>query len=146
MKLYPPFLVLIGILGQILVGQFVPIEPVLGPIWQTIGIVLVVLGLVMILATSRSFRQAETTIIPDGAPSILLQTGLYALSRNPIYVGMAVILSGTALLTAHVWAFIFVALFVVAVDRMWIVKEEVNLEAEFGQQYRDYKQSVRRWL
>ena len=47
MKLYPPFLVLIGILGQIIVGQFVPIEPVLGPVWQTIGIGLVVLGLVV---------------------------------------------------------------------------------------------------
>jgi protein-S-isoprenylcysteine O-methyltransferase Ste14 len=146
MKLYPPFLVLIGILGQIIVGQFVPIEPVLGPVWQTIGIGLVVLGLVMIFAISRSFRQAETTIIPDGAPSILLQTGLFTMSRNPIYVGMAVILSGTALLTAHIWAFVFVVFFVVAVDRLWIVKEEVNLEAEFGQQYRDYKQRVRRWL
>ncbi len=146
MKLYPPFLLLLGILGQIIMGQFVAMESILAPIWQILGIVLVVLGLSTILLIARSFRQAETTIIPDGAPSILLQTGLFTISRNPIYVAMAVILFGTALLTAHLWAFLFVALFVIAVDRMWIVKEEVNLEAEFGQQYRDYKQRVRRWL
>ena len=146
MKLYPPLMVLLGICGQIIVGQFVPIEPVLAVGWQLAGILLVGVGGLSLWLISRSFAKAETTILPDGAPSTLLQSGLFAYSRNPIYVCMALILIGSGLLSGHIWSLGFVVLFVVGVDWMWISKEEQNLEAEFGQEYRDYKQRVRRWL
>jgi protein-S-isoprenylcysteine O-methyltransferase Ste14 len=99
-----------------------------------------------ILLMSRTFVKAETTILPDGAPSILLESGLFAYSRNPIYVCMALILTGSGLLSGHIWSLLFVPLFIFAVYRLWILQEEQNLEAEFGQEYRDYKQRVRRWL
>lgn len=146
MKLYPPLLVLLAICGQIIIGQWVPIEPVLAVGWQLAGILFVVVGMASILLMSRTFVKAETTILPDCAPSILLESGLFAYSRNPIYVCMALILTGSGLLSGHIWSLLFVPLFNFAVYRLWILQEEQNLEAEFGQEYRDYKQRVRRWL
>ncbi|MGB2227780.1 MAG: methyltransferase family protein [Parvibaculales bacterium] len=146
MKIYPPLMVLAGIITQLLIGYIAPVEPLLGATWQYIGIALMVLGFATILLAARSFRKHETTIIPDGQPSTLMEGGLFAYSRNPIYVAMAVLLIGSGLAIGHIWALIVVPLFVLLVQQIWIVKEEENLEAEFGQIYRNYKIKVRRWL
>ena len=146
MKIYPPLMVLAGIITQLLIGYIAPVEPLLSATWQYIGIALMVLGFATILLAARSFRKHETTIIPDGQPSKLMEGGLFAYSRNPIYVAMAVLLIGSGLAIGHIWAFIVVPLFVLLVQQIWIVKEEENLEAEFGQIYRNYKIKVRRWL
>jgi len=139
-------MVLAGIITQLLIGYIAPVEPLLGATWQYIGIALIVLGFATILLAARSFRKHETTIIPDGQPSTLMEGGLFAYSRNPIYVAMAVLLIGSGLAIGHIWALIVVPLFVLLVQQIWIVKEEENLEAEFGQIYRNYKIKVRRWL
>ena len=146
MKIYPPLMVLAGIITQLLIGYIAPVEPLLSATWQYIGIALMVLGFATILLVARSFRKHETTIIPDGQPSTLMEGGLFAYSRNPIYVAMAVLLVGSGLAIGHIWALIVVPLFVLLVQQIWIVKEEENLEAEFGQIYRNYKIKVRRWL
>lgn len=146
MKIYPPLMVLVGIIIQLLIGYIAPVEPLLSATWQYIGIALMVLGFTTILLAARSFRKHETTIIPDGQPSTLMEGGLFAYSRNPIYAAMAVLLIGSALAIGHIWALIVVPLFVLLVQQIWIVKEEENLEAEFGQIYRNYKIKVRRWL
>ena len=146
MKIYPPLMVLAGIITQLLIGYIAPVEPLLSATWQYIGIALMVLGFATILLAARSFRKHETTIIPDGQPSTLMEGGLFGYSRNPIYAAMAVLLIGSALAIGHIWTFIVVPLFVLLVQQIWIVKEEENLEAEFGQIYRNYKIKVRRWL
>ena len=146
MKIYPPLMVLAGIITQLLIGYIAPVQPILSETWQYIGIALMVLGFATILLAARSFRKHETTIIPDGQPSALMETGLFAYSRNPIYVAMAVLLIGSGLAIGHIWALIVVPLFVLLVQQIWIVKEEENLETEFGQIYRNYKMRVRRWL
>lgn len=146
MKIYPPLMVLAGIITQLLIGYIAPVEPLLSATWQYIGIALMVLGFATILLAARSFRKHETTIIPDGQPSTLMEGGLFAYSRNPIYVAMAVLLIGSGLSIGHIWSLLVVPIFVILVQQIWIVKEEENLETEFGQIYRNYKMRVRRWL
>lgn len=146
MKIYPPLMVLAGIITQLLIGYIAPIQPILSETWQYIGIFLMVLGFATILLAARSFRKNETTIIPDGQPSALMEGGLFAYSRNPIYVAMAVLLIGSGLAIGHIWSLLVVPIFVILVQQIWIVKEEENLETEFGQIYRNYKMRVRRWL
>lgn len=146
MKIYPPLLVLTGIIMQVLIAYLAPVRPLLAESWQYVGIGLMVLGFATIVFMARSFRKSETTIIPDGQPSRLMETGLFAYSRNPIYVAMAVLLTGSGLASGQLWALAIVPVFIVLVQQMWIVKEEENLEAAFGQIYRNYKMRVRRWL
>ena len=146
MKIYPPLMVLAGILGQLALAYLAPVRPIMSPLWQYAGIALMALGLATILYMAARFRKHETTIIPDGQPSPLMDTGLFAYSRNPIYLAMAILLTGSALAGGHVGALAVVPIFVIGVQLVWIHKEEENLEAEFGQIYRNYKAKTRRWL
>jgi protein-S-isoprenylcysteine O-methyltransferase Ste14 len=146
MKIYPPLMVLAGILSQLLIGYVAPVQPILNETWQYIGVGLMLFGFAIILLVARGFRKNETTIIPDGQPSTLMENGIFAYSRNPIYFGMTIFLLGSALAVGHIWALVIVPVFVLLVQQIWIVKEEETLEAEFGQIYRNYKMRVRRWL
>ncbi|MDB2477614.1 isoprenylcysteine carboxylmethyltransferase family protein [Alphaproteobacteria bacterium] len=146
MKIYPPLMVLFGILAQLLIGYVAPVRPILNETWQYIGVGLMLFGFTLIFLVARSFRTNETTIIPDGRPSTLMENGLFAYSRNPIYLSMTIFLLGTALAVGQIWALAIVPVFVLLVRQIWIVKEEESLEAEFGQIYRNYKMRVRRWL
>ena len=146
MKIYPPLMVLAGILAQLLIGYVAPVRPILNETWQYIGVGLMLFGFTLIFLVARSFRKNETTIIPDGQPSTLMENGLFAYSRNPIYLSMTIFLLGSALAVGQIWALAIVPVFVLLVRQIWIVKEEESLEAEFGQIYRNYKMRVRRWL
>ncbi|MCH1542015.1 MAG: isoprenylcysteine carboxylmethyltransferase family protein [Alphaproteobacteria bacterium] len=146
MKIYPPLMVLSGILAQLLIGYVAPVRPILNETWQYIGVGLMLFGFTLIFLVARSFRTNETTIIPDGRPSTLMENGLFAYSRNPIYLSMTIFLLGSALAVGQIWALAIVPVFVLLVRQIWIFKEEESLEAEFGQIYRNYKMRVRRWL
>jgi protein-S-isoprenylcysteine O-methyltransferase Ste14 len=139
-------MVLAGILAQLLIGYVAPVQPILNEKWQYTGVGLMLFGFAVILLVARGFRKNETTIIPDGQPSTLMENGIFAYSRNPIYFGMTIFLLGSALAVGHIWALVIVPVFVLLVQQIWIVKEEETLEAEFGQIYRNYKMRVRRWL
>ena len=146
MKIYPPLMVLAGLLVQAAIAYLAPIEPLLMPLWQYMGVALMLLAFAIILYLARGFSKRETTILPDGEPSLLMEDGLFALSRNPIYVAMGLLLTGSGLAFGHVLTLLVVPVFIVLVQQVWIVKEEENLEAAFGQHYRNYKMRVRRWL
>ena len=146
MKFYPPLMVLTGIIVQIVLGQFSHVAANIAASWQMVGAAVVILSMGCIFLISRSFGKEETTILPDGTPSSLMQSGFFAYSRNPIYVCMTLLLIGSGLLSGTYWSLVVPVVFVLAVQQVWIIKEEENMEASFGQHYRDYKQRVRRWL
>ena len=81
-----------------------------------------------------------------GTAAALVIDGAFRLSRNPMYLGMAAILAGTAWLLGSPLALIGTAIFVVVVDRRFIRREEANMAVAFGAAYDDYTRSVRRWL
>ena len=146
MKLYPPLMVLIGLLVQLGIAFGGPVQPLLSAVWQYAGVALMLLGFLTILLLARKFGRTETTILPDGDPSHLMEDGLFAYSRNPIYVAMALLLTGSGLATGQIWGLGVVPVFIFWVQIVWIAKEEENMEREFGQLYRNYKDRVRRWI
>ena len=146
MKIYPPLMVLAGLIIQGTIAFMAPLEPILVPLWQYIGVGLMLSAFSLIIFLARGFSKNETTILPDGEPSQLMQNGLFSVSRNPIYLAMALLLTGSGLAFGHLLALLVVPVFIVLVQQIWIVKEEENLEAAFGQHYRNYKLRVRRWL
>ncbi len=146
MKLYPPFMVLVGIIVQLSVARFFEAPLKLEQVWTYLGIALVIIGFLPIPIISRAFKEQETGIKPDTIPTAFLETGLFRFSRNPIYVGMSLFLTGSALIIGNLYGLLVVVVFVYGVQEMWIRKEETNLEAQFGEAYRSYKQRVRRWI
>jgi protein-S-isoprenylcysteine O-methyltransferase Ste14 len=112
----------------------------------TIGTVSVVAGAGFLGSFLRAFRQAGTPVDPY-TPSVAVVTdGPYHLSRNPAYLGMALVDAGIAMVANAPWALVPLPAAMVVIDRGVIAREERYLERKFGTPYVDYKRRVRRWL
>ena len=143
--IYPPFLTLFGLISQTFLDAYLPVvQAIVFPLWT--GSVVVVLGLSIIVYTISLFKRQQTDVMPDGNPSILITHGIYKITRNPIYLGMALILFGSAFLFGTLATFFIPPLFMATVDLIWIRFEEKNLESIFGNRYTTYKESVRKWI
>jgi protein-S-isoprenylcysteine O-methyltransferase Ste14 len=105
------------------------------------GIAFDVLGLL-------AFLRSRTTVNPlrPEKTSALVTGGVYTIKRNPMYVGLALLLTGWAVYLGALWPFAGPALFVLYIDRLQIRPEQRALERLFGAQYTAYAARVRRWL
>lgn len=111
------------------------------------GLCFVVAGIVGI-AGVYEFRKAKTTVNPvkvEQASSVV-DSGIFAYSRNPMYLGLFLLLFGYAYWQQNLLAIACSFLFVIYMNRFQIKPEERALEQLFGAQYLDYKQRVRRWI
>ena len=100
------------------------------------------------LAGFYEFQKAKTTfnpMTPDAASSVVT-SGIYHVSRNPMYVGFLLLLTTWAIFLSHPLPFLFLPVFVTYMNRFQISPEERALSAKFGEEYDAYKRSVRRWL
>ena len=114
----------------------------LGPL----GYLLIALGLLAMGLALVEFIRGKTTFIPRRVPTAFLQGGIYRLSRNPIYLGDALVLAGLILVWDVPAALVLVPLFMALITRRYILGEEAGLEARFGDEFTAWKQKVRRWL
>ena len=107
-----------------------------------------VAGVFMIALGVASFRRAETTVNPmkpDTASSLVL-SGVYRVTRNPMYLGFLLLLAGWASFLSNALAFLLLPTFVFYMNYFQIEPEERALAARFGHQFVDYKSRVHRWL
>jgi len=110
------------------------------------GFLIMGFGLVMVLWSRSLFLKNATTLQLSEEPTVLVTSGPFSISRNPIYMGMASILLGVAVLQGTLVALAFPVLFVTLIEFFIIPGEERKLEKLFGEPYREYKKSVRRWI
>jgi protein-S-isoprenylcysteine O-methyltransferase Ste14 len=105
-------------------------------------------GLVLDAAALAAFVRARTTVNPlrPEKSSALVRSGAYRLSRNPMYLGLALLLAGWAIWLANALALALLPAFVAWLDRFQIRPEERALAARFGAEYEAYRARVRRWL
>ncbi len=105
-------------------------------------------GALILGASVVQFRLRRTTVNPlkPETATSLVTNGVYRLSRNPMYVGFAALLTGWSLALASPYALVLALCFVVYINRLQIPPEEAAMMALFGDQFSDYKTQVRRWL
>jgi len=115
-------------------------------ITKTIGVFLIVAGLAIIIAASRTFRKVETNIEPWKPTSAIVSSGVFAYSRNPIYAAFCFIPVGLGLIVGNFWLISSFIPSAIAVYIVAIKKEEAYLEHKFGAEYITYKNAVRRWV
>ena len=115
---------------------------------RTAGWALIAAGIVVSLTAVGAFRRTETTVNPitPEKTNALITTGLYKLSRNPMYVGMAAMLTGAALLLQNYAALVSVPLFLLSITFLQILPEERALAAKFGDDFETYRESTARWI
>ena len=113
-----------------------------------LAVLVAVIAVAVDLSALWSFRKAKTTINPltPGKTSTVVTHGIYRYSRNPMYVGMLGLLIAFALYLGKVSPWLIPPLFIWMITINQIVPEEKALEQLFGEHYRQYKNTVRRWL
>lgn len=113
---------------------------------RMVGIALGVLGIALILWAAITLWRHRTTVLPHKGVSDLVTDGPFRFRRNPIYIGDALILLGLAEMTKNIWMAILVPLFMGLVTWLAILPEERHLEARFGDRWRAYRDTTRRWI
>ena len=144
-RLLPPHYFLASVV--LIAGLALPTNSALFPGWvQWLAIVPMLAGLGIAVRASRQFSAADTNIVPFSESTALVTDGTFAFSRNPMYLGMMLFLTGAAAATNEPLPWLVVALFFLVIHFRFILNEEKHMTAAFGDVYRRYARTVRRWL
>ncbi|MCC5857847.1 MAG: isoprenylcysteine carboxylmethyltransferase family protein [Ectothiorhodospiraceae bacterium] len=108
--------------------------------------VLVILWLVFDLGSMLVFHRAKTGIAPAQPVTQLVTWGPYRYTRNPMYLGMLCLYLAASIWFNLLWALLFLPLLIWLISRYVIAKEEEYMERKFGEDYRQYREKVRRWI
>ena len=142
----PPGLLLLAILLMLVLHLFVPVMQLITFPARLIGAIAVVAGGGLNIWADRSFKRAGTAVRPTEPSTTLVLSGPFLVTRNPMYLGMALVLVGIAIGLGSATPWLVVVLFVWQITARFIVPEECKLKASFGEQFLRYKIKVRRWL
>jgi protein-S-isoprenylcysteine O-methyltransferase Ste14 len=123
-----------------------PVLVLLHPPFTYSGIFIIGAGLFLAFRSRALFLQNRTTLSPFESPVVLITTGPFRISRNPVYFAMAAMVFGSALVMGTLLPFVFTVLFIAIIDLLFIPDEERRLEELFGEEYREYTRRVRRWI
>ena len=145
-RILPPVWLVIALLLTYVLDRWLPIAEIFSWPWYLAGAPLIVLGIVMAASSAGAFRRAGTPMIPFERSTTLVIRGWYRVTRNPMYLGMALVLAGTGVLQGSVGALLPLPAFIAVLHFRFILGEERFLEEIFGEEFRAYRLRVRRWF
>ncbi len=111
-----------------------------------VGIVLIIISIGSIVSARRELARYGQPTDPGHPTSTLVKTGMFAISRNPLYLTSVVLFLGIALTLNMLWAVATLLLSIIICHYILIIPEEKYLSAKFSEEYRDYTAAVHRWL
>jgi len=145
-RLLPTTYLLIAMIVMVAMNFLFPVAMIIPPLWNLLGILLVILGILIDLAADRQFHRASTTVKPFEESNALVTDGIFRITRNPMYLGFVIVLIGIAILLRSLSPYLVIIAFVILIQRMFITVEEHMLAEKFGESWRVYQQSTRQWL
>jgi protein-S-isoprenylcysteine O-methyltransferase Ste14 len=145
-RIVPPAYFFLALLLMAALNRGLPITRLLAPPVSYVGSLLVIAGTVLVGHAFRGFTKAGTPVVPFTRSTALVTNGFYRFTRNPMYLGLVLILIGIALLMGTASPWLPIPFFIWILHANFIRGEERFLEELFGQEYRAYKGRVRRWL
>ena len=148
LKIPPVALVVLFALAAWFVARMNPWAGVQIPGKEWVALALLIMGFALIIAGAVVFISAKTTVnpmTPELATSIV-NRGVYKLSRNPMYLGLFIMLAAWVIFLGNILSALLLPLFILCMNRFQIIPEENALLEKFGDGYAGYLKSVRRWL
>lgn len=147
-RIPPPAVMLLCAAGAYVSAQQWPLESEIRLWVQVAAYPVVFLGLLLNLLPKLQFKRAGTTVNPLAPERAqhLVTTGIYRYTRNPMYLGHALILLGWTLWLQHPLGLLWVVVYVLWVTRLQILPEEQILARRFPEDFQAFKQRARRWL
>ena len=148
LKIPPPVYLLLTGGAMWLLDSFLPVTEMIASPWNRLGYIFIILALLTDGTSLVQFFRSHTTMNPvrPGKAKNLVTTGMYQITRNPMYVGLLFLLIGWGFLLGSFSPFLLLPIFIFLITTQQIIPEERILEEKFGQEYRDYKESVNRWF
>lgn len=148
LKLPPLIVVLLAVLLMLAADRLLPALAFALPQAPAFAAVLVLAGALPAALGVLAFRRADTTVDPryPDRTAQLVTSGIYRITRNPMYLGMAIGLAGWAVFLRNWSCFAVLPLFMLYLTRYQIRPEERYMRDLFGDAYADYAMRVRRWL
>ena len=113
---------------------------------KILGVLLLITSLYFLITSLSKFFKTKNTLIPFKPASSLQTTGVYSISRNPMYLGLAIVYLGITCLIGNWWNVLLFPLLILIVQETIIKKEEKYLERAFKDEFQLYKSRVRRWV
>lgn len=114
--------------------------------WSIIGWALAGGGVAIIVSGFTQFGRAKTSIMPHKPTSNIMQDGLYAYSRNPLYLAFQFIQGGVGIILSNFWIVLLIPVTMTIIRYYVIAREEAYLTRAFGDEYTAYTEKVARWL
>lgn len=142
----PPLIYLVPLAAGFLFRHWYPVAIVGHRVAAPLGIACLVLGLATHLSAILALHRAQTSPKPWRPTTAVVTTGPYRFTRNPIYVSFSLVYIGVALWGNTLWPFLLLPLVFLVMQLGVIAREEVYLERIFGDEYREYRRRVQRWL
>lgn len=144
----PPLLYVLIFIAAIFIQKQIPIADEIfnTTLIKITGGVFLIIALFFLVRSLRQFFITKNTVILIKPATSLQTSGIYTITRNPMYVGLAIVYLGITCFIGNWWNIILFPILLLIVQEYVIKREEKYLEAEFGKQYIEYKSKVRRWL
>ena len=142
----PPLVYLISLVTGALIQIATPLPFLPGTLGVPLGASLVVVAIALFSYSVAKFRAAGTPVPARKPTTVIVRTGPYRFSRNPIYLAFTLLQLGIAIWVNSLWLLATLVGAVALIHYVVIRREEQYLGRRFGAEYFDYKASVRRWL
>jgi len=145
-KIPPPILVII--LTSLVYFSSTKLELIHLPYRQSVSVIILIIGLIVIISPVINFIKSKTTVNPVKFKNVntLVTTGIYRYSRNPMYLGMILIIISTTVYYLNFMSVFSPLIFYIWINKFQISREEIFLEDKFGNEYLKYKSETRRWI
>lgn len=148
LRIPPPAIAVLLAVAMWALSRVTPSLPLPTGIRLLSALAVTVLAIGFSVAGVIAVRRAKTTLDPTRPQltSSLVRSGIYAVTRNPMYVGLLLVLIALAIFLSSAWALLGPAAYFFYIGHFQIAPEERALTALFGAEYTDYLSKVRRWL
>jgi len=145
-KALPPVYLFFAIVAMFLLHFFAPLAIVVVYPWLLLGCVPLLLGITLNLSADRAFKKYNTTVKPFKQSTTLITTGVFRITRHPMYLGMILILTGLAFFMGSVTPFFVIPVFAILIEKIFVKAEEKMLADTFCNNWVDYCSKVRKWI
>ena len=126
--------------------RWLPLAPWLAWPWRWLGLAVILSGVALAVTARIRFLKHGTAVRPFEPSSALVTDGPFKYTRNPMYWGMLLVLTGEALLFGSLGPWLVVPVFWCFLNFLFVQKEEQCMRIQFGQAFTDYSARVRRWI
>ncbi len=146
MKIPPPILVLILVVSNFLLSKKIDVVHI--PHQTLVSILILLIGILILTIPVTKFIKYKTTIDPIEFKKVnkLVTSGIYKYSRNPMYLGLLLIVISSSILYLNIFSVSTPIFFYYWINRFQIQREEIFLTEKFGKEYLSYKTKTRRWI